>query len=306
MIDMRNRTTILCCVIGLLCCVQPAAAYRPLAEEYRHFLSVDAALGYASLHNNSGDLHSGNGTALNIGCGYRIAYRRFLFAVGIEGSYLFNTHSMSDARGQFSMMDTEGDDFIMHVDATQGSDVCHLLSGNIPVLFGAEFGRFYFLLGPEIACNLMGKTVSQSRITTTGEYDRYIGIFENMPNHRLETIATNSGLRSFNLGVDVLLHLEIGGRIGHLPSERGEKDLADKRCYLALFADYGLLNLRRQQLTGDRIGYTETGQGVQFYVTPTLLCNSLHSARLNQYMVGIKATFLLELPKRKPCILCTD
>ena len=302
---MKSHCYLLAILLGFS---QVSGAYTRLTPERHHFLSVDAAIGYASLDNKAADLKSGTGVAANIGVGYRVYYNHFLFSTGIEGYYLYNTHSMTGVQRNLNMIDTEGMPFTLIADASDGRDVCHSLNLNIPVLFGGEFRKFYFLLGPKFSYNFFGRTESSAMLTTKGEYERYIGVFEDMPNHQFQTSPVSSGKLPLTWNIDILAHMEIGMRLGDLISMTGaDVPKSKQRFYIALYADYGILNIHRNVSTGDRLGYRETADsGLQFYMTPALLSNELRDVEVHQYQVGIKATILFELPQRKPCVICKD
>lgn len=301
----KSRCYFLAILLGLS---QVSGAFTRLAPERHHFLSVDGALGYASLTNNSPDLKSGSGVAADVGVGYRVFYNNFLFSTGLEGYYLYNAHTMSNMQRQLSMIDTEGMPFTLIADATNGSDVCHSISLNIPVLFGGEFKKFYFLAGPKLSYNIFGQAESSTMLTTKGQYERYIGVFEDMPNHQLQTSPLTSGRQPLSWNLDVLAHAEIGLRLGDLFFMTGADIPKPKqRFYIAIYADYGVLNIRSSTSSGDRLGYRETADnGVEFFLTPAMMCNELHDAAVHQYQVGIKAAFLFELPQHKDCVICKE
>lgn len=279
-----------------------------LLPDQHHFISVNGALGYTAVTNNVVDVALGSGVNTSIGVGYRLFHNSFLFSAGIDGSYRFVTHSMADSRCQLDMIDTEGMPFKMDADATNGADVCHAVNLNIPILVGGEFQRFYFLVGPMLSVNLWGSTSAKAMLTTTGEYDRYFDHFEDMPNHYFSTVPLSSGTQSVSFQIDVLAHAEIGWRLGKFYSQTGaDVPKPKQRYYIALYADYGLLNIHRNVAKGDRLSYEETElQGLQFNLTPALLSTELKGAQLHQFSVGIKVTFLFELPQRKICVFCRD
>lgn len=267
---------------------------------------MDGALGYSSLLNNSDSVAAGAGPSLQVGVGYRLLYNDFLFATGAEFYYLYNQYSMSGAKLDLKMWDTEADPFVYHVDATAGKDWVHSVSINIPVLFGAEYKRFYFLAGPKISLNVWNQMYAQANMVTTAEYGKYIDIFENMPNHMLGKYDIESEKCRANWSLDVLAHFEIGARLGAVSFETGaDVEKPKHRIYLAVYADYGLLNLNRATAEGNRLGYEqEAGKQLQLYLTPALMSNELSGVRVNQLSVGIKTTVLLELSTPKKCVTC--
>ncbi len=302
---MKQRCYTIAILLGIS---QMLSAYTHLASEKHHFLYVDAAAGYASLYNTSNVIKSGVGSAVEIGIGYRFSCNYFLTSIGMEGYYRYNTHSMERERLQLNLKDTEGTPFVLTADATRGKDVCRSIAMNIPLLFGIEYRRFYGLVGPKLSCNLWGQTRTDATLTTNGQYDRYIGVFEEMPNHTFYTRAITSGTQSLSWNMDVLAHIEIGARIGPAYfTTGGDVPKPKQRYYISLYADYGLLNIRDRQSKGERLGYQETEKdGIVFYTTPALLCKELENASVKQYSFGIKATILFELPQQRPCVICKD
>ncbi len=299
---------------------QVLGAWTHLAPELRHFISLDGSLGYASLTNTSSILKSGSGVGANIGVGYRLFYNDFLFSAGVEGLYVLNTQSMIDVQdiGYPTLYpfprpyQDEPLNITLYVDAKDGSDICHYVNLNVPFLFGMEYRRFYFLTGPKLSVNLWGTTTTKSNITSVGDFSSEFIMPEEMVNdmvsHQFGTHYEET-TNSIAWNIDVLAHLEIGMRLGDVSFQTGaDVPNPKKRYYLALFVDYGLLNMRKQSSLGhDRLEYSWEEDSSIYTLTPALLSNELgKDAKVHQYTVGIKATFLFELPQKKPCVLCQD
>lgn len=300
---LRNSITVVFLLTGTV-----VSAATHLLPDQHHFISVTGAIGYASHTNNVAGIESGSGVNVSVGAGYRLLRNSFLFSAGIEANYGSMAYSTADYSCQLDMIDTEGMPFLMNADASNGSDICQAINLNIPVLAGGEFHRFYFLAGPVVSVNLRGTTSAKAMLTTTGDYDRYIDQFENMPNHGFSTVPLSSGTETVSFRMDILAHAEIGLRLGKIYSQTGaDVPKPQQRYYIALYADYGLLNIHRNATHGNRLSYSETdSQGLQFNLTPVLLSTELKEAQIHQFGVGIKMTFLFELPQRKICIFCQD
>lgn len=293
---------------------QVLGAFTRLTPEQRHFISIDGSIGYASLFSDSVGIQPGAGTAINIGVGYRLFHNNFLFSVGAEGYYMLNAYSMSDVNLTTDMIDTEGMPFRMIANVTDGRDLCHFFSVNIPILFGMEYRRFYFLAGPKIAYNIrsMGQANAEGILTTKGDYERYIGEFENMPNHFFSTekIQSSAPEVSWNeQNLDILAHIEIGGRLGEVSFQTGaDVPNPQRRYYLAFYLDYGLRNIRTSAPAHSRLECQQSSsdQAPQYVLTPAIMSTNLGSSAIHQYSFGIKATVLFELPQKKPCVFCKD
>lgn len=302
---LKNRIAIilLCC----LCCLN-ANAYTRLNPEFQHFILIDGALGYSSLYNHTDSMPSGNGVSPYLGVGYRLVYNKFLFATGLEAHYLYNAYSTSGAKRSINMLDTEGDPFRLHVDATDGNDWVHAVNLNIPVLLGMEYRRFYFLAGPKLSLNVWNQMQTQAIAVTTATYEQYIGTFENMPNHMLDTYPVESKNLSADWDLDIITHLEVGMRLGDVSFETGaDVPKPKQRFYIALYADYGLLNLNGAEAKYSRLDYEQVaGQPLRIFLTPALMSKEYSGVRVNQWSVGVKATVLLELPKQRDCVMCEE
>ena len=164
--------------------------------------------------------------------------------MGLEAQYLYNAYSMDSAKMVLQMLDTEADAFKLNVDATQGDDWVHAVNLSVPVLLGMEYRRFYFLVGPKFSLNMWNQMQAQAQMVTTATYDKYIDDFANMPNHELGNYVLESEKAHANWTVDIIAHAEIGYRFGDVSFETGADIPKPKqRFYVALFVDYGLLNL---------------------------------------------------------------
>lgn len=299
---MKQRYGILALLLSM---TQVLGAFTRLTPESYHFFVVEGSLGYASLTNSSSSLRSGNGAAANLGIGYRVYHNHFLFSTGLQGYYLYNVHSMQDVSCEFDEVDNEGDAYHMVVDASNGTDVCNAVSLNLPVLFGAEYRRFYFLMGPTLSYNLWGNATASASLSEKAQYVEFEGVVENMTGRFENQTVTQTERIEWN--IDLMAHFEIGMRLGDLSFQTGaDVPKPKQRYYIAVYVDYGLLNLRSAQSLGSRLWYEGTGFDKTYHLTPAVMSTELRQAEIHQYSVGIKATVLLELPRRRPCVICTD
>ena len=292
-------------LFALLCFAQALCAFTRLTAEQYHFISLDGSLGYASLINDSETIKPGTGVAANIWVGYRFYRNYFLLSTGIEGYYLLNTYSMSDMKLNLDMIDTEGQPFVLTVDATKGSDECHSVSLNLPILLGAEIKRFYFLVGPKLSYNVWGKATMNGEMSLSADYERYILPFEDMPTHGLvKKRPINEPPKPLSWNFDVMAHAEIGIRLGKADFLSGfDAFYSTTRYYLSVYADYGLLNIRKSSALDKRMKYDESWQSEQNMIpiafTPAIMSTEMGDADVHQYQVGVKMTILFELPQKK-------
>lgn len=294
---------------------QTLGAFTHLTSEQRHFISIDGSVGYASLTNTSSELRSGSGVAANIGVGYRLFHNNMLFSTGVEGYYMLNAHSMSNVQLNIDEEDNEGDAYRLTVDASNGRDECRSVSLNVPVLFGGEFRRFYFLIGPKVSYNLWGETKADAYLSESAVYVEYEGVIADIKDRFDNMELTTTSPVRWNL--DVMAHMEIGGRLGRVHFITGaDVPKPKQRYYLSFYLDYGLLNIRSSQSSGNRLYYEGRGFDKEYHLTPAAMSAELDKkddegkiiskAAIHQYSFGIKATILFELPQKKPCIFCKD
>ena len=282
----------------VLSCVS-ASAYTALSPDITHFVSLHVDAGYSSLLHNIPRQKPAAGANAMFGIDYRLNYNSFVFTVGAEGMYELNANHLDNLDVSIPMIDTEGDLFDMHVLVDKSRDLSHMANVNIPILFGGEWKRFYFLIGPKISLNLYGVTSSSALITTYGEYDRYYDDFYNMENHQFVTgQRMSSGMMPMKWNMGIMAHLEIGGRVGHMFKHQQFRLNPDKvRMYLAAYADFGVLNIHSTTGGAPIFDYRETDQGVQFYIQPLLLSSMSDGAVFRNLNVGIKYTIAFEMPK---------
>ena len=301
---MKRCYLIVCFVL----CAALASAYTRLTPETYHFISLHGDLGYSALLHTIQGKKPSAGMNANFGVDYRLYHNDFLFSIGVEGMYELNFNLIDQLDFAIPMRDTEGDLFNMHVHVNAPRDMARMVNINLPVLFGGEWKRFYFMVGPKVSLNLYGSTSSDALVTTYGEYERYYDDFYDMPNHQFASDQPmGSGTLPLRWNLNLMAHLEVGGRIGHMYRYKAFHIHPDKvRMYLAAYADFGILNLRSSQGGVPTFDYRETDHGVQFYVQPMLLSDLSAGAIVRNLNAGIKFTVAFELPSHGKSYLYSD
>lgn len=280
-------------------CALYVSAYTRLTPDTYSFVSLHADAGHSALLHTIEGMKPSSGFNGNLGIDYRLFHNNFIFSVGAEGMYEINVNGMDELAVAIPMIDTEGDLFNMHVHVDKSRDLAHMANVNIPILFGGEWKRFYFMVGPKVSLNLWGSTSSHAEVTTYGEYDQYYDDFYNMPNHQFASDQyMSSATMSMKWNLNILAHAEIGARIGHMFKYRQFRLNPDRvRMYLAAYADFGVLNLHSSKGGSPVFGYRETDKGVQFFLQPLMLSNMADNAVFRNLNVGVKFTVAFEMPK---------
>lgn len=276
------------------------SAFTALTPETYHFVSLHGDAGYSALLHTVSGMRPSAGVNTNLGVDYRLFHNNFIFSAGLEGMYELNINSMDELDVEIPMLDTEGQLFDMHVHVDKSRDLAHMLNLNIPLLFGGEWGRFYFMVGPKISLNLYGAASSRAEVTTYGEYDKYYDDFYDMPNHQFASDQyMGSATLPMKWNFNIMAHLEIGGRVGHMFKYKQFRLNPDKiRMYLAAYADFGLLDVHVASGGAPLFEYRDTDKGVQFYVQPFMKSNIADNAVFRNLNIGIKYTIAFEMPKK--------
>lgn len=272
-------------------------AATTLTPETHHSLGFWGSLGYYGMHHNAQSPKLISGATPSLGVGYRYFHNNFIFQTGIEGQFMYSGFSLPKQEIEQMMVDADDnrEPFLMKITLSNLNDRYKQLSVNVPLYAGYEKNHLYILAGIAASVRLLGTATAQSVLSTKGEYDRFIGEFEQMPNHGLSTVSVKSEKFAMKTNLNVLLHFEAGGRLDKFRTKKGYyANTHSYRLYLGGFIDYGLLNGRESSYLGDQMTLDFT-QGVQAKMVPLLLSNQMQGKSLHPFTVGVKLTVLFEL-----------
>jgi hypothetical protein len=199
------------------------------------------------------------------------------------------------AQGGF--YDTDGDQFIMLYKFKKYKDYYHIGYLNIPLLFGGKFGKFYFLAGGKFGVNIFAMAKTSAVHSSTAYYPQFIDVFGDMNGRFLVTEYKSGNNTYFNgkLNYSVSVSLEAGMTFG--------------KMRIALFADYGLLNINRsyastENTNGDFVYIPATNPVYAGSIDPNIIhhnsiltSNQSFSSKVYPLMAGIKLTVLLQKQK---------
>lgn len=300
------RKRIISILLLLIGAISVGAATRLSPDRY-HFLGGWGSLGYSGLLQKSYAKPAG-GVQPALGLGYRLYYNGFTFTTGLEAQYNYMTNKIGRSDLSIRMIDTEGDPFTMHAIVKNTKDYMRTVNLAIPLAIGVEQKYFYMQVGAKFALNLYGSASTLSNASTKADYEEFIGMFEDMPNHQLKNgQELKSEKYSMKLNPSLLLSCEIGSRVDQIVLERGaDVPRHNYRMYLGLFAEYGLLNVHQEVSYGEALSYQETKDGVKFFVIPAMLNDNLRSVKVNPLTVGVRFSVFFKLPEPKTCVICNE
>ncbi len=265
-----------------------------VTAQYKNNLLVWGSGGYSSLLTDAGKIDSKGNVGVGVGGGYELHYKWFRLQVGAEFTFLNAGLQIHDFVHDVYLRDNEGDYYTGHHYFTDNKDMYRMGNINIPLMLGAQFGGFYFLVGGKAGLNLFTNATMSPTLNITGTYDKYIGDFANIPDHNFGE-STDQVKNPVTLGFNAALSAEVGF---YLPI--GESKNIKYR--LSFFGDYGLLNVHdNSQSQSLMLNIAESP-----YYKPALnnlmLTENMKGSVVNPLYVGVKFTVLFGLIDRGDCM----
>ena len=280
----------LCVLAGCLALLAPVGA---LAQN-KNNISVWGMGGYSALFATDSHLHAAGKFGGGLGVGYEFHHKRFMFQTGAE----FNYHASGLKLDDFTfdkegLLDTEGEGYTGHYRFSQSVDHYQYGYVNIPFLLGMRMGKTYFLAGAKVGLNVLASSTVESAITASATYDRFIEDFENMPNHNLGTTFREDDY-AIGLGLNCAVSAEVGLYLGS--AEKQKKNAPQYR--LALFADYGVLDINTARTVENLVLESMTANNYQPYLNNFM---KSHDMGVNAFCVGLKFTVSFGIEGRRDC-----
>lgn len=247
------------------------------------------------------------GVGGGVGLGYELQYNKFLMQTGFHINGALEKLKLKD--GDFVLrasIDSEDYIFDFWYHQKERKDNYAMTSLQIPLMFGGEFDRFYFLLGAKANINIYSKSHASGIYSSLGDYEPMIDVFEDMPNHQFFSnyYAVSEEKCKFNF--DVLISGEIGIRFGNLYRTNSDRS----KVRLALFVDYGLLDCH---VKGNNeivsLAQTFNAGDMQTSIHPHhFLSTKDATSAVHNLQFGIKLTYLLTTKpsRRNYCPMCND
>ncbi len=283
-----------------------------------HYFNLSGRLGYAAMFDNIGaygkelpaagvtyplmdkSLTGGAGAGLQLS--YELAYHAFRFETGIGFDWLNSRsdYAFSIDRRLITYPQT------YHYMTDDLREVRHLGFVSIPVMFGAQFSRYYFMLGARVGYGIFGIFNQKGRYDITVNDDEYLkpyglGIIDNpRPANNGKLTLRQPDLRlaaEFGIDLDEWLQAEPDKRRRQIkPGERYPFGKEHIHYKVALFADYGILN--SNAMSGS-LPLSFAADNWQPTEGNTVLSLGEGSA-LNNLFVGAKFVVQFEVPGKRP------
>ncbi|MBQ1874753.1 MAG: OmpA family protein [Paludibacteraceae bacterium] len=298
---------------------------RSQKEQPKHLFNLSLRAGYAALMDKinptadgtlwgAGTVNQNNalqqlvgGPGVGLRLGYELEYKKFRFETGIDFDY-FNSAS------KYGFQATRKD-------LTYGATYNYLFDNmrevrnagyvGIPLMFGAQFNRFYFLVGPKVS---YGFTLG--KYTQSGQYDITVndpallepygmGIYDlpKSDNTQAPIKLKQPDVRicaEIGLDLDEWLHRDADPKDKKRKKvKEGERQPFGREYIhykLGLFAEYGVLNTNATPATNP-IEFAANNTLVQ--KTNTMLAMN-GDTKLNTLFVGARFAIQFQVPGREP------
>lgn len=283
----------------LLIAIQTAVTLANAQTSHSLMLWLDG--GATSFFDNIEESKYAIGGGGGAGFGYELQHKHFLLDIGVGFEYGATSTFMHPYTVDIAgLVDSEGDTYTGHFTFDQRRDNSNLGYVNIPLLMGGRFNHFYFLVGAKLGVNLIYNASIQSDVTVKGTYDKYLGLWENMPNHNFGTteLATESPI-AFN-SIDLKGSLEMGYRFDiKKPNEWSPTSPVSFR--IGGFIDYGILNANSGINNYGYATVPENGDVGQISMNHVFVSNLAEEKLINNFFLGVKFTILFRMPSPKDC-----
>lgn len=310
------------------------AGYSGLVDNYKKAPSENLSFSYDLTGGTFKPQFLGGGGGL-LGVGYELHHKKFMFTVGPEFRIL-------SSRDNFKMYDTDGAkleqiDYVhpaypatmtQHFSFARYHETNVIGQVTLPILFGANFEKFYFLAGGKVGYSIFGHYHQRSMLTSSVYDNMAVEDWLDIPSHDLvkEQLGkhplynqvdgvkpTFKGKNSF--GLDATVSAEFGVNINEFMPATWQKENMKKKYPLhmraAVFMDYGIPNMYKLSLkdanTGENMlafmpGTDNSGYPVEKFTSTSMHKSALANfdkAHVNSLLVGVKFTALLQLNKPK-------
>ena len=256
---------------------------------------VWGATGYNNLPNNVDNISAIGGIGVSAGLGYEWHRNRFIFQIGGEFYRHNSVLRMDNFSEDFRMLYNENESFTGNFNFANTRDRIIMHYVNIPLMVGFRQNRFYFLAGGKLGFDLQqGQSQVSSTITATGSFDCGFGPpMQNVPG-RFGTWQVREDAHSLNFGMNAAASVEFGFYLD-------DNVNGAVRHRLALFADYGLLNLNTFQPKQELllfVPYVSQRPTINNFVKST----AFSDRHLNSFYIGLRYTVLFRLRERCNCL----
>lgn len=293
-----------------------------------HYLTMWGGAGYSGLVGNYSTASLGNNTRFAetfqqrfiggggglLGVGYELHHNRFLFSVGPELRFFSSRNNIAYTA------DVIRDDYAtitQHYLFDDYSETQAVGQVMVPIMFGGNFERYYFLAGAKVGYTFMGDYTQHGGLTTYVTEHLAIDDWMEQTAHNWKTadidehpLYTGGNKGKNKWGLDIALSAEFGVNLNEFFSDewnkRNEESAHPWRMRVGAFIDYGMpiLSSSDKQEGNHFADVPVINELGNEHNSGMLTTRSLHQTdladkSLSSLLVGVKFTALFQLNKIK-------
>lgn len=240
--------------------------------------------------------------------GYELNVRAFILQFGAECTYLNAGLGLKDFTQQIDLMDDDNPSgsYTGNYAFSGNSDRYRFANLNIPLMVGFRVRRFYLLAGGKVGFNLFARNTTTTTVLSTGTYPDFIDDFENMPNHSFGEMK-ETGEFAGRFPGNAYLSGEVGFYLNESYSASKTKyrvaaSGSKIRFRVAVFADYGLMNLRVNKINESlTLKREDVASPYRPYLNGFIRSENMRGTLINNLFVGVRFTVLFGLEKEPGC-----
>lgn len=258
------------------------------------------------------------GGAVGLNMLYELQYSGILFQTGLGLRYqrVFTDIADTAIYHEHMWAGNPPREFTLRHQFTERRDMAQQLYVQLPLYAGhyilSPIGIGYFLAGVQANYALWGNTEQSLLGTSTGLYEMYVGVWQQMPNHGFrENVPIERKGDQLKLKFDLLAHIEMGYEYTSAQSSYKYKykhrkgEMLDIRMRFAGFADFGILDICPNT---EKAYYSIPDMTIYDFSTYEMehIFSTKDASKfwLRNLYIGIRCTVLFGFEGKERCILC--
>jgi len=258
------------------------------------------------------------GGAIGLHLLYELQYSGLLFQTGLGVNYqrVFTNNADTAIYHPGLWASNPPRQYTLRHQFTERQDMSQQIYVQLPLYAGhyilSPLGIGYFLAGIQVNYALWGNTRQSMLGTTSGLYEAYVGVWQQMPNHGFrEKVPIERKGDRLKLQFDLLAHVEMGYEYTSAQStykyryKHRKGEMLDVRMRFAGFAEFGILDISPKT---DKIYYGIPDATLFDFSTYEMehvfATKDASKFWLRNLSIGIRFTVLFGFEGKERCILC--
>lgn len=289
-------------------CLMWPLAHVTAQQQTFHYIGLSGDFGYSNMLFNTPDAKNVGGIGGGLSAFYEFQYKAFLARTGVGFDLLSSKTKLTVPQYDAAMI-APHPSITYHYAFDKFDEKLRYGDLYIPIMLGAQFGRYYFMAGAKVGLGMLGQYKNSSDMNIWATDEDFIDPIEDKYTHMLQTYSIgNKGkidyktniMLSAEVGVDLDEWLAVKPkpvRRGQRPRRKTFKELLHYRA--AIFADYGLNDIKQMPANPDGNLLAFNMSDATDVVPYSMLgAQSYSDNKLNSLLVGVKFAVQYEVPSK--------